>query len=477
MNDGTFTSKDATIGSLDAAARATLKAGLGELLERFAREFYHDDLWRGTTMPLLHRDTPRNQALAQHCRDNDRAYVLTKLGAEEYEYGVTFTPPLKHLTSHAAITQIDGLDPALKGKLVLRVEGSPSPDVKIQLAADGIRGARLPAPGVPGEFQPFPFPTKVVEGVSKDVNRVTLLFTNLSTASDAGSFQVERWLLMPPASVTSERETPGQPRWKVKWERVGLQSCPQVFKGYVVYRRKMGEPDSAYVAVQQGVQETWWVDAAPDLEDYVYTVKVKDVLGNESEPAPIGGDDPFQGDWEGEVALVRGEFAKPLVAMLRRIQEDWRKKELAEIAKIQDPARRASRQSVLEADMKNAAEVIGIIEKFVTMAEDLARLGVPAKLKIQRVDGQYLLSVPELLWQNTGGKDTIKMKRLGPHTLGFAEPPKELPPLYLRLHRRDEIREREWVVKTPPDDQGKVWEFAFRWSFARKALQAPPPRK
>lgn len=466
-------SKDATIPSLDAAAKATLGAGISDILERFARDFYHDDLWRGSTMPLLHRDAPRNQALAQHIMDKDRTFVLTKVGAEENDYAIAHTHVVKHLTAHAAITQIDGLDPALKGKLVVAVEGDGNSVVRAQIAASKlVTNGKLPSSGAPGAFEPFALgpgkSTRIIEGLGKDVNRVTLLFYNPSLSQDVGSYRVERWLLVPPASVESAREAPNQPRWKVKWEKAGLQYCPQVFKGYSVYRRKMGEPDSAYVAVQQGVQENWWVDAAPDNEDYVYTVKVKDALGNESEPAPIGGDDPFQGDWEGEVALVKGEFAKPLVAALRKIQEEDKQKELAAIAREPDAAKRASRLSVLETDQKNAAEIIALIEKFVTMAEDLARLGVPAKLKIQRVDGQYLLSVPELLWQNTGSTDTLKMKRLGPHTLGFTQQTKELPPLYLRLHRKDEIREREWLVKTPPDKDGKVWEFAFRWTFTRK---------
>jgi hypothetical protein len=464
--------KAADLATLDAAGKKALGEPLADVFEKFARDFYHGDVWSGAIMPILHRDTARNQALAQHCRDRDRTFVLTRVGAEENDWAIAHTPPVKPLTAHAMITQVEGLSPHLKGKLVVTVSGTTNPDLAVHLAKDSV-SPKLPSSGAPGEFEAFSpaaggKASRVIEGVgsSKGINRVTVLFVNKSLARDAGTFGVERWLLVPPDTVTSERERPGQTQWKVRWDRVGLQSCPQAFKGYNVYRRKAGEPDSAYRLVREDVTEAWCLDTAPDAEDYAYTVKVKDVLGNLSEPAPNDLGDPFQGDWEGEVALVNGEFARPIVSALRDKQAEQEKKALAALAREKDPARRTSGQQDLARERESMTQFIAMVEKFLTMAEDLARLGIPAVLRIQRVDGQYQLSIPEVMWQATDAKEGAKMKRVGPHTLAFVEQPKDFPPLYLRLHRKDEIREREWKVRHMED--GKTYEFSFRWSFKRK---------
>jgi hypothetical protein len=344
-------------------------------------------------------------------------------------------------------------------------------DLEVFLTADRV-GARLPAQGKKGDFELVPVAEgqkniRIVGnlGGSDGADRAMLLFVNRSLTQDAPIFSVERWLLVPPDVVEFDREGPGQPQWKIRWKHVELERCPQAFAGYNVYRRKVGEPDSAYVKIASKVPEDFTEHTAPDAEDYVFTVKVEDLLGNESEPALIEAEDPFQGEWSGEVALVKGEFAKPIVEAFRKKQAEDEKKEQARIAKIKDDAQRHQAQQKLEKEKKEAAEFIAAMEKLLTMAEQFARLGVPVALKIERKDGQYSLGLSEVMWAKADVKDTVPMIRQGPHTLGFKDQPKELPPMFLRLYRKDEIREEEWTVKG--EEEGKSYEFSFRWAFKR----------
>ncbi len=468
-----YEEKSSSLETLDGAAQATLGRPLGQVFEEFARDFYHEDLWRGTTIPLLHTDTTRNQAAHQSVGEKNFIFVYINApgGAMQMPWAMGFTPPVKHLTAHAAYFQIEGLSEKRKAKLVVSLEPRGDPgQVQVYWAADAV-GSKLPAPGNPSAMSLFGIVSGqkssiAVDKIGKKVDRVMLMFLNRSLSDEGPSFTIERWLLMPPETVRSAREEPGKPQWKVNWDRVDLQDFPQVFKGYNLYRRKVGDPESSYVLVESAIPDTFKIVTAPDNEDYVYTVKVLDQLGNESEPATIEDDDPFQGEWDGEVALVKGEFAKPLAEAFRQMIEKEEKEALAKIAKEPDPAKQSQMRKQLQEDKKRLTEFAELVNKFVSMVEEFARLGIPMKLKIRRVDAKYFVSVPEVLWAPTESAEEAEMVRKGPHTLGFKDPPKDMPPLFLRLHRKDEIREKEWVVKQ--EAEGKTFEFSFRWSFRRK---------
>src|SRR5207244_2620196 len=128
---------------------------------------------------------------------------------------------------------------------------------------------------------------------------------------------VQRWLLLAPAWVKSSRD--GQPptleaqRWTVTWHKAELAEWPSIFDGYNVYRKKLGDPDTAYQLVKEGVQDEVYTDHVDDLVEYVYTVKLRDKLGNLSEYADADKGDPFIGVWDGGVQLVNGSVAKPII--------------------------------------------------------------------------------------------------------------------------------------------------------------------
>lgn len=438
---------DGSLTAVDGAVRQTFGEGLPDLFTRWAQAFHHDDLWSGKLAPRLHRGkTPLSAALAQTNEGNaaEFAPVVQVRGGRTVvnSWAMSGAGRLKHLSAVAFAMDLGPLE--RKGKLVLRWErlGSPGP-VELWLASGTLAGV-LPGTGSHSAFSKVEGSSAVVEGLCNPggVDRVTLLAVNPSLGEDAGGLSVERWLLLAPQSVGYERDPDSPGAWTIKWDRVDLKDHPQAFKSYSLYRRKASEPPNAWQKVQEGLAEEICTDRPGTDEEYAYTVKTVDQLGNESEFGLSDGDDPFAGKWSGELRLVEGDFAGPLVRVLR---SSWSK------------------------DGKIDAEGETQLRKIAAMLDQLqqvARLGVPMDFTLRPRTGGYVLTVESFAFMTVKG-ELAPLKRLGPNTLGPLKWEGAGPPPLLRRTRENELREDGYGREEKIDEERVRYTLAWRFERTR----------
>jgi hypothetical protein len=516
--------------AFDAALQSLLHQSLADLLHEFARAYCHDDLWHGEITPQsFFNDSARTQARMQTTAPDDFTF-LTRLSqrAGGATRGVSSVggvinvaahfqaEPLPPLSSLALPVLVDHLPEYRKGKLVVDVLGGnvSDPDLAISVAASSV-GPSLPTAGKRGDFTRIQRPIGpaapgakspfmvVLDGlVAPDgVDRVTLVVTNRSFTRTIPAPDVLRWALLPPEGVSFSRvgwfQNNPDPKlipsgnWDVFWSRSELakaelpfgQNMP-LFGGYNLYRRKAGDKDfpaaptrllqqdDLHPEVEAATDESA-VDKAPDLEDYVYTISVRDVFGNESEKAMVDGGDPFQGAWEGKVYLVQGSLEKPTMDLFKRYLKSEEKQERDAEKAEKDPNRQAEMRRAWDEDQKVLTDIQNTLQSLLTTGEWFARLGVPAKFEIRRTEGQYFLGLSEIAGLQTGMKVDTPLEKRGPHTLGFRTemtmgpeppPPKGVPPLFIRLYRPDEIRD-EYVIDDTVGDQRLYYR--IKWAFKR----------
>ncbi len=438
---------DGSLTALDGAGRQAAGEGLPALFTRWAQAFHHDDLWSGKLAPRLHRGkTPLSAALAQTNEANaaEFAPVVQVRGGRTVlnSWAMSGAGRLKHLSAVAFAMDVGPL--ARKGKLVLRWEalGGSGP-VEMWLAS-GTLGGVLPGKGSRGAFAKVEGSSAVVEGLRNPdgVDRVTLLAVNPLLTEDTGGVSVERWLLLAPEQVRYERDPDSPGAWTVKWERAELRDHPQAFRSYNLYRRKASDPPDAWQKVQEGVAEEVCTDRPGTDEEYVYTVKTVDQLGNESEYAESDSDDPFSGDWSGELRLVEGDFAGPIVRALR---SSW------------------SKDGKIDAgDEEQLRKIAALLDQL----QQIARLGVPTDFTVRPRSGGYVLTVTSFAFMNVKGEST-PLKRLGPNTLGPEKWEGPGPPPLLRRTRENEIREDGYSREEQIDRESIRYTLA--WRFERAA--------
>jgi hypothetical protein len=108
-------------------------------------------------------------------------------------------------------------------------------------------------------------------------------------------------------------------------------------------------------------------------------------------------------------------------------------------------------------------------------------MGIPVELEVRAVKGQYSLRVSKIVFRDTGMTDWVPLERKGPHALAITpmvDPatkapvplPKGVPPLFLQLHRADEIMD-DYMVEA--EAEGKPLSYHLRWNFIR--TQKTPP--
>lgn len=420
---------DASLTAIDATARSVLGGqGLGEVFTRFAKDFYHDDLWSGDLMPSLHRDNaPRHQALKQTVEDNEKEFAsVTRAAGKDTAlinpWSTSVATRLPHLSAQAFVMNVESL--TRRGKLVVSFEMPDGPGPVHVYLATGTLGATLPSAGSNRGIQEVTQSPQIVEGIKNPggIDRVTLLAVNPSLTEDRGAVRVERWLLVAPAFVESFRES-GSNAWHVGWERSELADAPQVFGGYNVYRRKVGEKDEAYQKIAEHRDQEFYEDTAPDAEDYLYTVTVVDKLDNESEKAEVSGEDPFQGLWSGKVILEEGKISEPVMKWLT----GW-------LGADRDP----SSQRLLDQ-----------VRNFLDAIEKLLKVGIPVDIRIAREQNRYFATTERIFFKAipSGETERKELERVGALSL-MARGEKDDPPAYLQLYRPDQIRTT--VRQEPP---------------------------
>lgn len=496
---------EGTVGQFDAALRAVVGRPLGDLLEEFARDYYHGDLYRGHITPPQKAfegraaEAARLQTVApsdfpwlnQHTSRGTPAGGLNVAA----EYRLAELPPL---TSFAFPVYVDQLPEYSKAKVMFFVPEMPEANGSVTVAGSTV-GPALPATGGGGDFSPIPtarvnanpsgLATFTDVHAPGGTDRMTLLVTNRSLTTLLPGVTIRRWVLLRPSWVNSVRFGPRQ--WSVGWDPTPLYDDAVgkgLLAGYNVYRRRKGDaafpttPDYRVRDLDRSLSYLARQLDVPDEEDYVFTVTAVDIYGIESEPAVVEDADPFQGTWSGTVTLVEGSLAAPATQAMRRYVDLLDAREKDAHAKEPDPARRAELQQRWAADKKLLENVRETLQWLLESGETLARLGVPVEFNIRRTDEGYFLRLDRIAWQPTGLTDEAPLERVGRHTLSFrvkegppapnapaTTPADALPPLYIRLHRPNEVRD-DYLIDG--DVGSRHVRYRLKWTFNRQPQPA-----
>ena len=516
-------SGSASIDDFDHALNATYGKPLAALLSDFAESYYHDDLWAGHIMPLkFYQNASRVEAGVQSLGSYGDFALVTEVGSTgRWNGGLRLlrqeqTPEILPLTSYAFIMHIESLPEYRKAKLVVDMESETRDAFKQTRVAQDQIGPGLPATGSPQPFVRIVGDPRVQEWertgkafVFKDIHsggtdRVTVLVSNPSTTENLPALRVERYLLLRPEWVNSQRRAPN--KWWVGWDPTPLWDDPsgkKILAGYNVYRKGPGDkefpktPDYKFKVSDFGAAMLGKEVDVPETRDYVFTATAEDINGVESDPADLDTRDAFEGRWSGSVTLVKGNLAKPIIDAMNNGIRDRKAKAKASIDKLKNNAtgatdqetrdgylRQAERETkAMEEDERQMKGIVDFLGSILQTGEFAARLGIPIDFEVRRVNNEYEMQVKTVLWQDAGMKEWIPMVRTGRHTLGFkrenrgaglaantqpttAPAMKGIPPVYLQLHREDEIRDN--YVMTPTKDDGTAEQtFQIKWAFTR----------
>lgn len=452
---GAFTEKE-----IDAKLRA-MPPGLGlvEYHATFARELYHANLWTrsitggGAVGTVLIQQ--RNRGFTDLARRVGPASEIVAYAETELKDH----PVVSSLYPFHAFT----LPPEREARLVVQVEAPPGANDTWVFAA-GLRG-NPPYRGKPTPFltyQPRPLSTIVsTERVSaprtrktlNDFDRMSVIVTHGSFAVGDAPIAIRRWLLMAPAWVRFVRLDDGA--YAVSWHQAELATASDgaAFKGYHLYRRRYGERDfpSDPLNVRPMTGE-YHVDRPPSEGFWEYTVRVRDIADNLSEPAPLDADgDPFAGTWEGKMRLLHGSIAELATRALR-----------AEIAKAGPQAGGGGAEALI-AGVRGSFAAIDL----------LFRLGIPVTFEVQPERGGYILRVVEVLGSPVDDGDELELDRLGRHTIGKLPTTPQGSPVLLSLTAKDRLKRRFSDTLDDPDI-GRM-RFTLQVDFTRTSSIAPAP--
>lgn len=491
-------SGDPSIENLAAQTLKRFKMNLGDLMGEFAQAYYHDTHADQSLLQAdLFQNNIDNQLTAQFggdTRDVNTFCYINSRGAGGSVSGSaqsrTWVRDLKPLASAALPVHLAAMPKSRKAKLVVALEQPLPSDVRLACSTGTDNGtvpmASIGAPVIaaPGAKQ------VIVDGIAAPagIDRVTIVFTNKSFSQTVPSIELQRWILPAPAFVNFHRDTDSElfnkRKWTITWHRSELADYLDAYNGYNVYRKKLGEDDSTYKLVKEGVDDHVYTDLAPDESEYLYTVRVRDKRGNLSEPADVEANDPFIGTWEGEVQLVDGELLEYVIRKIGEAGNAMNSQEQAEINKIQDPAERARRQAEWDKVKQASGDLWKPIEQVLYKVEFLLRVGVPITFEIRARSGRYFLLLTEVAWKETGltQADEVQLVRTGKYTAQFKDIADSeaaaimkdagLKPFELKLIRAEpvskmnSIRQDSYII--PSHEKAGFKGAEIKWYFDRK---------
>jgi hypothetical protein len=473
-------SGDLSYAGLDAAARAAIGMSLSDAYLSWAKDYYYDDLWSGQSVARYHVGvSPAQQADEQSAAS--QAFTRVRLGAAgnpkaiRNDFETVNTGSFPALTARTYPVIIDGLPKKAQGKLVVSLTGAgaSAADFRVLAGADRLGTKVLPRSGSPNGLRGIPLSPDRVQNIFKvggdDADRVTLIVINQNLAAASNGPVISRWLLQAPSFCNFERSTEGSRKWTVSWARADLKDSLDIFQGYEVWARKVGEAAENRKLLLSTTDEIKQIEM-PDDEDYVFYVRVQDKFQNFGEYSEADGDDPFQGEWIGRIFLVEGSFAEPLVKWMDKQREATAKKSAAKIASL-PPDQQAAAQRSDQADAKQVKEIADLAANMLRQGEKLTRLGIPTRFKITRANGEYKMKVLSCFWQKIDEKDAqpVDLVRVNGTKLTLKEKPPEMPPFYLELTRKgpNEISTPQgWSVETKIDSEPA--KFTLKWLFVRQ---------
>ena len=280
-----------------------------------------------------------------------------------------------------------------------------------------------------------------------DINRVVVTVNHGSFATGDAPIIVRRWLLMAPSWVRPYRQTDGT--YEVTWHPAEIKSSGDgyAFKGYHVYRRKVGATEFPDKPVNLApITDEFFNDKPPSQGFWEYTVRVEDSAGNLGEPAPVGtGPDPFIGVWEGKLKLIDGSISELATRMAR-----------SEISKAG-----AGGEAGVEAVM---ATIRGMTVGF----DILFKLGVPVTAEVRPHRGKYKLTIVSVLGKPVDDEDELVLDRLGHSTIGMLPKTPRGNAMLLSVNKENRVHHKYYDTIENDPDIGTM-RFGLEIDFKRKA--------
>jgi hypothetical protein len=519
-----------TLDALDGSLRKVFGQKRGEpgdlprLYRAFANGFTCTGLADATLAPQIHRRTAQQQAESQtSALQYSRAAnpqprlewmrLAVQPGSGQRDptislniWDIVSLYRVNHLTSHAFYVEIPSVLQSRSPKVVIdaKVDGGSTPkalagDWFTQALGSGTMPAGCRSVGSEAITSKGGRLTAFIPIKDPSITRATLVLHNLSLTEDISNVDVQRYLLLAPAWCDFSRDGDGDTlearHWTVKWHRNELDSFPDVFDGYCVYRKLAGENDDHYTRIAEGLKDCVYTDHVTDLNEYAYTVRVRDKLDNLSEPAPPA-PDPFVGKWAGEIQLVNGSLVLDLINGIEKSATEADAKEQARIAGL-PPSEQAAATQQWQQAKKTATTIYGPSKKLALTAEDILRLGVPVEFQVRNEKGEYRLMLTEVAYKKMGMtvKHEMAMTRFGRNSLRLKADVESTDDFWLELKqhgvkspelvltrapptasqssaRNSAVPGENYVMPASPD--GKFRGAEMKWWFDRTDDKPPP---
>lgn len=409
---------------------AEMKPGqtLSAAFTRFATEYLHDDMWSNKFFNRAWWTDRGNLGKLSQQQMKD-LFFHSPGAAEErsaYHHARKVTA-FDHLTARLDVFDATGLANDVPGKAFLRFHNVSKPGAQVLVFPDRFsalnpqqKGSAQQITLTAGTEQTVEIPnfgnhTPVVPAMA--ANRLNLVLINDKPDEDGLDFEYDAWLLLPPSNVMFDKRSnsvelsPGL-RYIGQWNPSPLSKSKTIFKGYNVYRRKLGDKTWPATPLNaQPITEAKYEDTPPDKFDYEYSVTTLDNYAHESEKSLAENDDPFAGEWSGSFVLKSGTL----------VNEEKMSKEDKEIWK----------------------DVIPLLKKL----EKLLKLGVPIRFKLERTEGKYYITPISAFGKRLDpGDPGGHFKRVSKHNLQWVDEnpteedkKKPPPPLYFSLEYPEEI--------------------------------------
>jgi hypothetical protein len=429
-NDGTVTERElsATLRSLPP------HLSLADYHTLFAREFYHENLFIGpprNSEPLTGPSTAGRITTAQ---GSERFRNLaTQVGNARVPnaYGearIAEPPVVSKLYSFRAT----GIPRERRAGLVVQVE-APMGAQDVSVIAVGLpsnppyRGQPLPTQ----MFRPRPRVTFVAPGIMTgstatpdEFELYNVIVTHGSFATGDAPIIIRRWLLMAPTWAASGPTNLGG--IGVSWHEAELKTAGNgaAFAGYNVYRRQYGTTEFPETPLNaQPVTDEFYLDTTAGSGLFDYTVRVVDIAGNLSEPAPVAPPrDPFVGTWSGRMRLFEGSLAELAARMLE-----------AEI-KAAGPVT-GNQASAIQGVLATVRAAVGAVDV-------MLRVGIPMTVEIRRERRGYVMKPLTAFGQPVEDEEELQLDRLGLYTLGKLPTTPQGNAVILSLSGWDEIKRK-----------------------------------
>ncbi len=443
--------------ALDEEIRSrTQGPGLFDYHAAFAGDYFYDNAWTGNMTGA----GALNAVYATSTRDMFSRITTRSRGSLVARfYGETL------IKEPAVVSKIYPFSAAAlpeerETRLVVQVEAPPgAKNISVFFAEQRGNLPLADKPGPPTTLYPLPVATRMstrrmASPLKKDtdINRVVVTVNHGSFATGDAPIIVRRWLLMAPSWVRSYRQTDGT--YEVTWHPAEIKSSGDgsAFKGYHVYRRKVGATEFPMKPVNQ--------------------VPMTDEFYIDTPPSRASGSTPFGSRTRPATSASR----RPSTPVPTRSSASGRASSSSSTGRFR-LATRLARSEIEKMGAGNEAGVEGFISTIhgMTMGIDaLLQFGIPVTAEVQPHRGKYKLTIVSVLWMpvEEEEEDELILDRLGQSTIGMLPKTPRGNALLLSVNKPDRVHHKYFDTIENDPDVGTM-RFGLEIDFKRKDPKPP----